>query len=115
MRISDWSSDVCSSDLRRPAAGSRCGSSRHSFHVSHQRLAGDDRLRDFGNAAIGANGLAAQPRIGWGLVDLAALHQDRLGLVADRAFGEGVFRLVDYTSEARRVGKELGVKLMTWW
>src|SRR3546814_17404375 len=61
MRISDWSSDVCSSDL-----------------------------------------LAAQQRIGCGLVDLAALHQDRLGLVDDRAFGEGVFRLVEFALEPRK-------------
>src|SRR3546814_4652011 len=70
MRISDWSSDVCSSDL-----------------------------------------LAAQQRIGCGLVDLAALHQDRLGLVDDRAFGEGVFRLVEFALEARKGLKAPDVKV----
>src|SRR3546814_6177384 len=40
MRISDWSSDVCSSDLLRPAAG-RGGSGQHA----RRRLHGRDRPR----------------------------------------------------------------------
>src|SRR3546814_1211374 len=40
MRISDWSSDVCSSDLQGHAVDSAaCRSGRH-----HQRIAGDDLL-----------------------------------------------------------------------
>src|SRR3546814_2233357 len=39
MRISDWSSDVCSSDLRTPTAPSRSVPSRDTWHSDFSQLA----------------------------------------------------------------------------
>src|SRR3546814_2137843 len=36
MRISDWSSDVCSSDLQRPRRLSRCDIARHNLNAVRQ-------------------------------------------------------------------------------
>src|SRR3546814_15691158 len=47
MRISDWSSDVCSSDLRRHATG-RAGARRHR-HITARRI-------DHGDPAQGSAG-----------------------------------------------------------
>src|SRR3546814_6891437 len=80
MRISDWSSDVCSSDLR----------------LAHRQDA----------ALVGVEGLTAAQRLGGGVADeargrLVALaephrHQPRLAPAV----------LCDQRSEERRVGKE---------
>src|SRR3546814_7638068 len=69
MRISDWSSDVCSSDLHRIAAAHHPGKQRHALvargRAGHRRkherpeIPGAEHLRLDFPAAIG--GIGAQP------------------------------------------------------
>src|SRR3546814_11330051 len=88
MRISDWSSDVCSSDLTPP-----CGFIARSF-----------RLED--NQVAGLAGVRAAERV-------EGRETDRLGLAGlqDREIGKGDADRVRqfgerHRSEERRVGKE---------
>src|SRR3546814_9806898 len=60
MRISDWSSDVCSSDLHRAAADLRLGERRREIAVDAHDLAGRAHLRpkhriDAGETGEGKN------------------------------------------------------------
>src|SRR3546814_78623 len=50
MRISDWSSDVCSSDLEREVAAARDGYRRAAFALSERRIRAAERL----DAAVAA-------------------------------------------------------------
>src|SRR3546814_18500755 len=45
MRISDWSSDVCSSDLAGPCANALCHHGAGEQHAELERHVGDDRDR----------------------------------------------------------------------
>src|SRR3546814_17635523 len=94
MRISDWSSDLCSSDLarhRRPARGGRIGlempgRQQQGEIMVHRRLAG-----------------AGHP--GEGAVEFGRIPPARVEL---RKAGE--------RSEERRVGKECGSRCSSrWW
>src|SRR3546814_16658540 len=96
MRISDWSSDVCSSDLvdpkafaDRPGRRGACGAAI----IEHQAF--EDDLEGIG-AALGAP-LREDP-----IADLAIPKLDRLIFVATHTFAPD--RLA--RSEERRVGKE---------
>src|SRR3546814_17482416 len=91
MRISDWSSDVCSSDLTEARQQVRVGDGEHHIprgadvrgrDPRERRLC--DRRRQLGAAQV-----------------MVHAHTDEIGL------GEGVQRLLDLArSEDRRVGKE---------
>src|SRR3546814_4076068 len=82
LRISDWSSDVCSSDLPRPVLSFCGGRARQiladglDIRIQQRRgeaLVGLDRHRIVDLAQIG-------PRIG----EAAQRHPDRLNLTLDR-------------------------------
>src|SRR3546814_5419135 len=80
MRISDWSSDVCSSDLIRPAVGSgKTGVNATGYPEGHYALSDADRCIPFSIPGRNARGRIV-----------------RLGPVLD-----AILR-----SEERRVGKE---------
>src|SRR3546814_5364035 len=109
-RISDWSSDVCSSDLNLPQCRHRVGQ-----HVDHMRLRPGEQI-------VVPNLLCAigEPRLA-GLLD-KAVQVRRIGLkIDDRVCGllqaarataavgqslEPAPRTVAARSEERRVGKE---------
>src|SRR3546814_4115960 len=64
MRISDWSSDVCSSDLR--ARAEQCGRTRWGVAAQAQKLGGaaargPDRARDAERADLPARGPDRRP------------------------------------------------------
>src|SRR3546814_3128309 len=80
MRISDWSSDVCSSDLKRPPLFGYQRNGYHRTHASHAsaRNRGSDtrRLEDpgrqdlkavYGTVAVSAVALACTSRTGMGI------------------------------------------------
>src|SRR3546814_6029410 len=54
MRISDWSSDVCSSDLQQRAAGAAAGGVDRDHGDAHLREAGEEAVEQF----VGDRGLA---------------------------------------------------------
>src|SRR3546814_13878983 len=97
MRISDWSSDVCSSDLRLPEIG-RGGAGhrrqRAEVDVRAVRCGIDARRRQ----------LAIARDIGGERQELIALA--RFARKDQRALGIGELALPDARSEERRVGKE---------
>src|SRR3546814_16654701 len=92
MRISDWSSDVCSSDLR--AGGQHCAIPRAAvveiLHDNNQTL----RISGVGGARI-----ATIRNLRHSMIDL----EDVLGL---EPMKEGGKRTIVVRSEERRVGKE---------
>src|SRR3546814_11146553 len=92
MRISDWSSDVCSSDLLAHAAGDQLGDLRSEIDnknaLRHRRL--ETPLREL-------NGLRRLD--GWRQLGLAALKAAIL-------FFSSVYSGQPKRSEERRVGKE---------
>src|SRR3546814_17370174 len=104
MRISDWSSDVCSSDLRRPqdraqgvdqllAAVVGDGDGQHQGIMTLRRLLG---------------GLDRRAQGGWQEVEAAGGADAHLALVHQgigRQVGELVLDGGAYRSEERRVGK----------
>src|SRR3546814_14319672 len=61
MRISDWSSDVCSSDLPRPAGGPFASDNWPEGHAN-TLLVGPRGLEDRNDLSIGASLLAPQVR-----------------------------------------------------
>src|SRR3546814_7856760 len=99
MRISDWSSDVCSSDLQRKSRACACG--RHRVCCRHGRRVMADRTKiEWTDATVNAvNGCSV---LSPGCTNCYAMklagtrlrhHPSRAGLTVDR-------------SEERRVGKE---------
>src|SRR3546814_14204532 len=93
MRISDWSSDVCSSDLR-PA--DRAGSGAPHRPVDRGRAA---------TPRVGARGVAMSARSNVAAMTDALVHLER------RADGVAVVRLDNGRTEERRVGKRGSVRL----
>src|SRR3546814_15272934 len=94
MRISDWSSDVCSSDLEGAIAGGdeidETDARRHEGRADQQRG---------GNGETGDPGEAAGITVADGLGDPFIDRVDD----ADAGFQQGA---EDHRSEERRVGKE---------
>src|SRR3546814_13546147 len=91
MRISDWSSDVCSSDLLR------LGADAHEATVGRVGPAGGDALGDDARARV----LAEVDHLGAG-VGLLIVVGDGDGV----ELAHRVVALQDARSEERRVGKE---------
>src|SRR3546814_15639619 len=98
MRISDWSSDVCSSDLPDRRAG------------GPRQVAGDALAHRFGGVeALGVERVE---------VELERLRLDQLRRVrrhGDRGGGDGGLAARIERSEERRVGKECGSKWKYRW
>src|SRR3546814_3604683 len=84
MRISDWSSDVCSSDLQRCEAAVRALGVAAQARAVVRRGAGAglpaDRLDEPGHRTAGGVRLAAVDPAGAGRHDLAGAVHDRLRL-----------------------------------
>src|SRR3546814_1393378 len=86
MRISDWSSDVCSSDLRGVAAGHRGLVVSRGVAAQREGVAGDGVVAAAGHEGVVARQRqrqAAAHRLGGGLVV-------RCGVAADVMAAEGV-------------------------
>src|SRR3546814_11057568 len=100
MRISDWSSDVCSSDLAARVGRAVLFALGEPFEIAGQEI------------EIGASvGVALRPRHGTSLTELmraadAAMYQ---------AKGHGRGRVEQFRSEERRVGKEGVSTCRSWW
>src|SRR3546814_4598289 len=62
MRISDWSSDVCASDLPCHEGKARRQSSRGSIRILRRELAGDGTMPSRGRARIAQGDLATATR-----------------------------------------------------
>src|SRR3546814_16605056 len=92
MRISDWSSDVCSSDLR---TGFRIG-----IDLEHDQPQRDAHRRGIGDAA-----LAAFVGVELGRLKLV-MHEIKLGGAGEIADREDAAQRLFERSEERRVGKE---------
>src|SRR3546814_11837756 len=103
MRISDWSSDVCSSDLRlRPRRGGDPG------HI-RGKVAGILRINC---------GAEAPPRPSPGRELSLALRSDRRANLSFELFRRGIGQFLsidEKRSEERRVGKECVSELWSWW
>src|SRR3546814_20538296 len=100
MRISDWSSDVCSSDLkgvrvRPPAREIRDQIAKRTPRLRRQFVAVDD-----------ACGRGQQPRAGGAGKRMDLLH---------RLVAKPTLRRVDDRSAERRVGNEGGSTVRTRW
>src|SRR3546814_16037558 len=96
MRISDWSSDVCSSDLPRPAGGPFASDNWPEGHAN-TLLVGPRGLEDRNDLSIGASLLAPQVR-----------YPDH------RHAPEEVYFVLSRSDE-RRVGKECVSKCSSRW
>src|SRR3546814_6179443 len=95
MRISDWSSDVCSSDLLDQVARRRDIFAGKAGGLDEVRLA----------HAQGACFIVHGTYKGG--------HAARI--IAAQGMGGAVFRRHERRSEERRVGKECGSTCRTWW
>src|SRR3546814_13573412 len=100
MRISDWSSDVCSADLRREG-GRRDGQAvaQRGEGARRRRLAGDDREDDAGDQRLGFlvpmrfagfAGSVIDTRVGPSHADVGEIEAVRVDAVArsERSRGE---------------------------
>src|SRR3546814_9842517 len=96
MRISDWSSDVCSSDLYIGGVGFRAGY-------------GDKLRRTIGAADPGAVPGGSTRWLSCSRGQLTGPNQDR------RVLKSAVFARNGTRSEARRVGKECVSTCRSWW
>src|SRR3546814_16287783 len=102
MRISDWSSDVCSSDLRAGYGIPPIGRYGHQCAVAAKR---DARRLPAVHAQYPAQGLR-----------LVAARARQAGLVRDaRQAGAGVLSRNLRRSEERRVGKRWVSTCKYWW
>src|SRR3546814_12584128 len=110
MRISDWSSDVCSSDLIDIGPGERAGKGRVRRQAeASARLRRQLDLLDRPRLPLG--GLAADVlrREAVEQAVVRRMHRDKLALQMRRAFAD-----LD-RSEERRVGKECVRKCRSRW
>src|SRR3546814_13152116 len=125
MRISDWSSDVCSSDLRRTDAhgfaifGNGAAGDVEAFcpQQVHQRVVGQDFLRIFGCDqgldmtldGFGRNGLAAVAALDAAREEIFEFIEPacagKVFIASDAAY-RGFMHFDGFRSEERRVGKE---------
>src|SRR3546814_17625489 len=103
MRISDWSSDVCSSDLSQVVHDPTELLLAHL--VVHEGVVGRQGVVEDRPAQRGLDGLALDTQLDRRLqADLVAVERhDRLGLTGEGTAFAGLNR-----SEERRVGKECG-------
>src|SRR3546814_1022736 len=62
MRISDWSSDVCSSDLLAPKTARRVGADGHEHDVALEAVIVGDRLRVRPGEKVPVDGVIAEGR-----------------------------------------------------
>src|SRR3546814_16191407 len=102
MRISDWSSDVCSSDLPRAP-----GESNGKFFVKYEKLACPVRSANNRGFRLGGNRKVDWGWIVWGLD--AAVHEALLFAAVGFLVG-GLDR-----SDRRRVGKECVCTCRSGW
>src|SRR3546814_11131146 len=84
MRISDWSSDVCSSDLRLIDCSTR---TVHGAQMTETSAIVHDPREEFASALTHGVGAAAALAGGAVLIALAALHGDGWQLTAAIVFG----------------------------
>src|SRR3546814_19504157 len=118
MRISDWSSDVCSSDLRFPdgALWSELADRNALDEEALQKLA--DALVDFHSRAQIAwpgDGAVRIGKIIAGNAEAMALYPDILDPMAVEDLNGRLEAQVDQRSEESRVGKECGSKCRSRW
>src|SRR3546814_18963455 len=101
MRISDWSSDVCSSDLVGDGANARLG---HFAVVDGDIGADAEATHPLGQAKLIGPGIKLKLRRGLGPEDAAVA-----------AIGDAREDIVRTGSEERRVGKECGSTCRAGW
>src|SRR3546814_14189239 len=110
MRISDWSSDLCSSDLVEPRMVAEAGQEELEALRFDDRLAGgivDDEMREIGLAGHRAE----RGEFGRGEADEITLAPARIGHIVEAGeLGRGrkVACLAGQRSEERSAGKEWG-------
>src|SRR3546814_19755687 len=120
MRISDWSSDVCSSDLRQVTALMHAGVSFADparFDLRGQLRHGRDVVIDVGCVFEGDVALADDVQIGpycvlrnvkLGDGPIVTAHSVLVGFDAGADFVIGTFALVHPTTAGRATGRERG-------
>src|SRR3546814_16165477 len=104
MRISDWSSDVCSSDL-----GGGHGEETSCRRGADRRcLAGQER-------PVPPRGCAGSPGCGWRVTTRDTCHTSvcLLNVSLGRALSDGT--VMPVRPEERRVGKECVSTCRSWW
>src|SRR3546814_13662763 len=113
MRISDWSSDVCSSDLNRGAEpqrtppGTNLPDLRGQHHRYRQgRCAPPDREGHRAAESIGAEPMSNETTLDDVLALVETWRMRSEGLSFVMAAEEATDRCADDRSEERRVGKE---------
>src|SRR3546814_19385670 len=98
MRISDWSSDVCSSDLWRPAGRDR--KAQQAIVERHQRLgARAHRAQDFGMVGVEPAG------------ERAERGQDQLGAGRDEAAPRHAAAAQRHPQFGMKMARKLGARL----
>src|SRR3546814_20924578 len=113
MRISDWSSDVCSSDLVSCGIGGDCfailwdGAKLHGLNSSGTAPAAWNVEYSKKKYGTDPNGLAQQPKRGWDTVTVPgvvaggdSVHEKYGKQIGRAACWEGVWQLVSHREEA---------------
>src|SRR3546814_15913447 len=128
MRISDWSSDVCSSDLEQAGAAElkrQTGPGDEIFgYDADQRQIGSPDHRDareheikIGGGVLARTNTGNEPVLALVIVGGFLWIEDDRDIAAAKAENapaiEGHVEWLDVRSEERRVGKERGSKLMS--
>src|SRR3546814_13919882 len=113
MRISDWSSDVCSSDVGAPWKGADLSTAVRLFHaasslLTDQSVRGDRPIHE-GSMHVRESTIEQEL-----IAKLAELKSTLRSDIRDRAAREAHFRKHFESSEDPRVGNECVSKGRTW-
>src|SRR3546814_11453288 len=123
MRISDWSSDVCSSDLQQQSRGQTLQAEINvliaKYNEEAKKTPQNQAALQAAAKAVQDKRQAAQQELGQigAPVELAIAYvEDQISVSMNAAIQAAMTaKKVDLSSEARRVGKEWVSTCRSWW